>query len=168
MSEKNYWPHFIIALVVFAIGLGVWTVRVAVDNPVQLDNSFMMKYQDVDNNYYQIEQAARKFDQKYSLAFENRKLKVGKNDLIFVVTTKDGKPVTNAKVEVLVARPDTTKYDKHIIAHFKNGRYVATVDLPLEGRWDVNVKVTIDKETYKFSKFKRSTRRIIEDKLKNS
>ena len=168
MSEKNYWPHFIIALVVFAIALGVWTVRVAVDNPVQLDNSFMMKYQDVDNNYYKIEQAARNFDKHFTFTFQNKKLKVGKNLLVFEVKTKDGKPVENAKVEVLVTRPDTTKYDKQLQAKYSDGKYVAIVDLGLEGRWDIAVKVTIDDNTYRFFKFKRSTRRIIEDKLKNS
>jgi hypothetical protein len=166
--NKNYWPHFIIALVAFAVVLGVWTVRVAMDNPVQLDNSFMMKYQDVDNNYYQIERAARNFDKNYLFTFQNKKLKTGENLLVFEVKRKDGEPVSTAEVELLITRPDTTKYDRRLKAHYKEGKYVATVNLPLEGRWDVNVKVTIDDNTYRFFKFKRSTRRIIEDKLKKS
>lgn len=167
MTQKNYWPHFIIALITFAIALGVWTVKMAIDNPVELDNSYMMKYQDVDENYYKIEQMAKAFDKSYRIKLLNEKLKKGKNRLIFEVLDKKGKPVKDAQVELLITRPETSKYDKKIRALYKNGKYEAEVNLPLEGRWNIITKVTVG-NVYRYVTYKRSTRRIIHDNLKKS
>ncbi len=167
MSERNYWPHFIIGLVAFAVAMGVWTIRMAINNPVQLDNSFMMKYQDVDNNYYKIEAQAKKFDRLYSVTLENQKLRKGENTIALVVKDRDGHSVENAKVILLLTRPETTKYDKKVIAKYSNGKYVAKVDLPLEGRWNIVAKITI-KDLTRYKTYKLSTRRIIAQKLKNS
>ncbi|MRI83948.1 MAG: hypothetical protein C6I00_05965 [Nitratiruptor sp.] len=162
MSERNYWPHFILALVVFAIVLGVWTIRVAMEHPVELDNSFMMSYREVDENYYQIEQAARAFDKRYRVELRNEILRPGE-PLRIVVQDHAGTPIPNAQVEILLTRPETSKYDRRLMATFVGDHYEAQVDYPLEGRWDVVVRVRIG-DLFRYFKFKRSTRRIIEDK----
>ncbi|NPA64880.1 MAG: hypothetical protein GXO16_07905 [Epsilonproteobacteria bacterium] len=166
MKERNYWPHFIMALVLFAVVLGVWTVKVAIDNPVELDNSFMMRYQQVDERYYEIEQAQRRFDRAYRVELENAKLQKGKNVLRIRVSDLNGTAMENARVELLITRPDTSRYDRKLQAIYEGGLYRATVDLPLEGRWNIVTKVEIDKDTYRYATFKRSTRRVMEDKLK--
>ncbi|BCD60910.1 MULTISPECIES: FixH family protein [unclassified Nitratiruptor] len=166
--NKNYWPHFIIALVVFAITLGVWTVKTAIDNPVELDESFMMKYQDVDKNYYKIEKMKREFHKKYDVMPVTQKLSYPNTTFEFKIVDKTGNPVKDAKVTVLFTRPDTSKYDKKVFAQYKDGVYIARASLPLEGRWNIELKIElqglVDYELYKLS-----TRRVIEQKkLKKS
>ena len=158
MSERNYWPHFIIGLVFFAIALGVWTVKNAIDNPVELDNTYMMPYQQVDSKIYDLEKMKREFAKKYDLVILTKKLDYPEATLRFTIRDKNGEAVKNAKVLVLFTRPDTTKHDIKKEATYKEGVYEVHVKLPLQGRWDVILKVEIDKLTV-FDKYKMSTLR---------
>lgn len=160
MSEKNYWPHFIIGLVLFAVMMGVWTVKTAIDNPVELDNSYMMKYQEVDKDIYAIQKQQREFEKRYKIKMLTKKLQKGLSQVQFVIEDKDGHPVENADVTLLFTRPDTTKYDKKTKALFHDGIYSARVNLPLEGRWNVIIKTEIGKLSA-YKQYKLSTRRII-------
>ena len=161
--SKNYWPHFIIALVVFAIGLGVWTVKTAIDNPVELDDTYMMAYQDVDRNIYKIQKMKREFKEKYQVRLLTQKLHFPDAHIEFEVLTKDGRPVSNAKVEVLLTRPDTKKYDLKTFAKYIDGRYVVDAKLPVEGRWNLLLKIKI-KDLVDYEKYKLSTRRVLQQK----
>ncbi len=161
--NKNYWPHFIIALVVFTIGLGVWTVKTAIDNPVELDDTYMMAYQDVDKNIYQIEKMKQEFKQKYKVRLLTQKLHFPNAHIEFEILTKDGRPVPNAQVEVLLTRPDTNKEDIKTFAKYHEGRYRVDANLPLEGRWNLLLKITIG-NLVDYEKYKLSTRRILQQK----
>ncbi len=161
--NKNYWPHFIIALVVFAIGMGVWTVKTAIDNPVEIDDTYMMSYQALDKNIYKIEAMKRKFQQRYQVRLLTQKLKFPKTHIEFAILTKDGKPVPDADVVVLLTRPETNKYDIKTHAKYVNGRYVVDAKLPLEGRWNLLLKIKID-DLVDYEKYKLSTRRVIKQK----
>ncbi len=158
MKEKNYWPHFIIALVTFAIIMGVWTIKNAIDNPVQLDNSFMMPYQEVDEKIYDLQKMQKEFAKKYNLQILSRKLTYPDAVFRFKITDKKGSPVNDAKVIVLFTRPDTTKHDIKKVATFHDGVYEVHAKLPLKGRWDVILKIQKDKLTV-FDKYKMSTLR---------
>ncbi|SMC08450.1 FixH family protein [Nitratiruptor tergarcus] len=164
--NKNYWPHFIIGLVLFAIGLGVWTVKTAIDNPVELDDTYMMKYQQVDKNIYNIMKMKKEFSKKYKVVLLTTKLDYPNATFQFKILTKDGKPVSDAKAMVLFTRPDTSKYDIKKNAEVKNGMYTVRVKLPLAGRWNVLLKIEEGKLTV-YEKYKLSTLREMK-KLKNS
>ncbi|WP_281951560.1 FixH family protein [Nitrosophilus kaiyonis] len=155
-KEKNYWPHFIVALVFFAIGLGVWTIKAAIDNPVELDNSYMLNYHAVDEDINDILKKQHIFEKNYDLNLLTNKINVGKNKLEIVLKDKNGKVVKNAKIDILVTRPDTTKYDKKVTAKFENRKYVADVDLEHEGRWNIIIKAKID-DAQGFKTFKLTT-----------
>ncbi len=161
--NKNYWPHFIIALVIFAIGMGVWTVKTAIDNPVEIDDTYMMSYQDLDKNIYKIEAMKRKFQQRYQVRLLTQKLKFPDAHIEFEILTKDGKPVADADVVVLLTRPETNKYDIKTHAKYINGRYAVDAKLPLEGRWNLLLKIKID-DLVDYEKYKLSTRRVIKQK----
>ena len=164
--NKNYWPHFIIALVLFAIALGVWTVKVAIDNPVELDDTYMMKYQQVDEKIYDIMKMKQEFDKEYKIVPLTNKLDFPDAMFVFtIISKKDGKPVKGMNVIVLFTRPDTSKYDIKVKAIYKDGKYIAHAKLPLEGRWNVLLKIDKDKLTV-YEKYKLSTLRPM--KLKNS
>lgn len=170
MKEKssNYWPHFIIALVIFAIILGIWTVKTAIDNPVELDNSYMMSYQKVNKDIYKIAQDKKKFEKSYEVFIAPEKLQKGSNIIEIKILDKETKkPIKGAKVTVLATRPDTTKHDIKKEAHFENGVYKVVMDLPLEGRWNIMVRIELNGLTY-YKTVKLSTRGIIKQNLKNS
>ncbi len=158
--KKNYWPHFIIGLVLFAIALGVWTVKVAIDNPVELDNSYMMKYQKVDEEIYDLQKMKRAFYSKYNLRFLTKKLDFPEAKVEFEIVDKEGRAVSNAKVLVLFTRPFTTKQDIKVEATFQGDRYIASTKLPAEGRWDVILRIELD-GLQVFEKYRLSTLRIL-------
>lgn len=143
-KEKNYWPHFVGGLILFGIGLGVWTIVMTIDNPVEMDNSYMMNYHQLDRDINKIIESGKKFDKKYDFALLTKDLKTGENTLLLEVKDKEGNIVKDAKVDILVTRPETTKFDKKIKAIFENGKYIAKVKLNKEGRWNLIIRVTID------------------------
>ncbi len=164
--NRNYWPHFIIALVFFAIALGIWTVKTAIDNPVELDDSYMMSYQEVDKKIYDIMKMKQTFLKEYSIIPLTNKLDYPNATFAFkIVSKKDGKPVEGMQVSVLFTRPDTNKYDIKVKAIYKDGKYVAHTKLPLKGRWNILLKIDKDKLTV-YEKYKLSTLHPM--KLKNS
>ena len=49
-KEKNYWPHAIVIVLIFMIFACIMVVKIAIDNPVQMDSFYFEKYQQVDEN----------------------------------------------------------------------------------------------------------------------
>ncbi len=160
-ESKNWWPHFIILLVLFAIALGVWTVKVAIDNPVELDNSYMMKYQELDSKIYQLERMKKEFYENYELKLLTKKLDFPHASFILELTDKEGNPVPDAKITLLFTRPFTTKEDVNLTASYQDGKYIGEVTLPARGRWDVIVKIQKDNLEL-FEKYRLSTQRELE------
>jgi hypothetical protein len=151
--EKNYWPHFIIALVLFAVTMGGWTLKVAIDNPVELDNSYMMNYHEVDDRINELLKKQQEFEKFFSLRLVTKKINKGKNKIEFEI---GGKKFEKAEVVVLLTRPDTVRYDKKIVKNITGKKFSIVVDLPKDGRWQFEVRVKIGKfEGYK--KFELST-----------
>ncbi len=155
-TERNYWPHFIVGLVLFAAVLGVWTIKAAMDNPVELDNSYMLDYHNADEEINEILKKQRVFDKKYRVDLKERKISAGENILTILVTDINGSMVKNADVTVLVTRPETTKLDKKLKARKTSQGYQIKVDLEKEGRWNFVVKTEIE-EAQGFKTFKLST-----------
>ena len=59
--------------------------------------------------------------------------------------------IENAKIKVIVTRPNEHKYDMELNnPKYENGVYrFESIKLPLEGRWDIMAKVTIgDKQRF--------------------
>ncbi len=155
-KEKNYWPHFVAGLILFGIGMGVWTIFMTIDNPVEMDNSYMMNYHQLDRDINKIIESGKKFDKKYDFNLLTKDLKTGENTLLLEVKDKEGNIIKDAKVDILVTRPETTKFDKKIKASFENGKYVAKVNLNKEGRWNLIIRVRI-KGLEKFKTYKLHT-----------
>ena len=123
-NKKTYWPHMIIGFVAIGIILGYWTVKSAIRMPVHESNEYMMKYQKADMGANEIIEAQQRFDSRYMLALkdmkdsdfkpEHLKRKPGRivalgsvNRISYEVTDKEGHPVTDANVSLLVTRPHT-------------------------------------------------------------
>jgi len=154
-NQINYWPFAIVGMILTVVILGTWTIKVAVNNPVQLDNSYMMKYQDVDEKINDILAKQKVFDSKYIINLDMNKLKVGKNKIVISLTDIDGNMVKNPKITAIVTRPTTGKYDI-LLKKFTpdNNLFVSEAfELKNGGRWNIEVKVKIDDDigykTYK-------------------
>jgi len=73
----------------------------------------------------------------------NANLKVGSNELILVVSDRDGTPLKDATVVVTVSRPSTKAYDRIYRAMpGGGGRYQVPISLPLVGLWDIRTEIT--------------------------
>jgi nitrogen fixation protein FixH len=64
-----------------------------------------------------------------------------------------GKAIDDAKVEVVLTRPDTTKFDLNLTnPSIQEGKYTFNpIDLPKQGRWDIMAKITIGKDQRYYS-----------------
>lgn len=151
--EVNYWPYAIVGMILTVVMLGIWTIKVAVSNPVQESDAYMMKYQDVDENINEIMAKQEAFFAKYRIDLEGNKLRLGTNRVQVVVVRKnDGTPVEEAKIVAKVTRPTSNREDI-VLQNFQRDRdvYVSEpFELKKPGRWNIQVKVVIgDDEGYR-------------------
>ncbi len=154
-KEINYWPYAIVGMILTVVVLGIWTIKVAVSNPVQVERSYMMSYQDVDENINEILAKQRAFEAKYNIDLSQNRLKIGQNRVKIVLMDKAGNPVESAKIVAIVTRPTTLKEDIEL-KNFesRHGEYLSEpFELKRQGRWNIEVKVVIGEDvgfkTYK-------------------
>ncbi|WP_286337984.1 FixH family protein [Hydrogenimonas cancrithermarum] len=133
-------------MILTVVMLGIWTIKVAVNNPVQEDNSYMMKYQDVDEKINEILASQKMFDEKYRIDLSGNTLKLGENRIEIRVVDKNGNPVEGAEVIAIVTRPTTSKDDIRLNEFEWTGEKFLSEPFELKrgGRWNIEVKVTIE------------------------
>ncbi len=144
-KEINFWPYTIVGMILTVVMLSAWTIKVALKNPVQLENSYMMKYQDVDDNINEILAKQRTFDSKYTVSLDSNRLVNGENRVEVRLADKSGMPVSGAKIKVLLTRPDTAQYDIELDEFtYTDGRYLSReFTIRKSGRWNIVAKVEI-------------------------
>lgn len=139
------WPILIGLSIVGVIGACVWTVKVAINNPVEMSDYGMQNYHQYDRDVNQIIEAKIAFDQKYVIAFLTPQITEKGTVIEYGLKTKDGVEIDNAKVDVILTRPDENKYDINLTnPTVSRGKYTfAPVDLSKAGRWDIMAKITV-------------------------
>ena len=76
----------------------------------------------------------------------------GQITILFDLKDKQGKPVAAADVQARIDRPLQDGLDQTItFDEIASGRYAATVDLPLEGQWEVEVNAVARGNRYQFT-----------------
>ena len=154
-KERNYWPHAIFGIIISVVIAGAWTVKIALDNPVQEDTYFMDKYQYVDTNINKLLEKKAKFDAKYRVELINQSFVVGKNSIQLKIEDKSTMSLPkNAKIELLITRPETNEYNQKLSpSGIKENMFVFNeVEIPKIGRWQILVRSDID-EFEGFNKF---------------
>ena len=146
-NEKNYWPHAIVASIVFIVISCALTIKIALDNPVEMDSFYLEKYQSVDRNFNDIMEKQKAFDQAYVLEYGVRKFTMGKEETV-ALKIKDkqkGTYLDNAEVVLMLTRPETNANNKEMRASkTTDGAFLfgpITVDKP--GRWQLLAKVKV-------------------------
>ncbi|EGR6366843.1 hypothetical protein [Campylobacter upsaliensis] len=167
-KKKTFWPYGIL-LSLFAIVLAcVATIIFASGYPVYEDDSFFLSYQEVENNYDQIELKQKKFFENFALMLDDSKINfeekmidekrskkayVLKDDNITLLLVKqpEGKiELKDIHLSAKLTRPHTSENDMFLqeknvsIKLFNNGAkakaYLFSLPTLAKGRWQLKVK----------------------------
>lgn len=139
------WPIIIGLSIVGVIGACVWTVKVAINNPVEMSEYGMQNYHEYDRDANEIIEAKIAFDKKYTISFLTPQISENSSVLEYSLTDKTGKAVNDASLAVIITRPNENKHDVNLSnPTVADGKYTfSPVDLPKAGRWDIMAKVTV-------------------------
>ncbi|ECV9716711.1 hypothetical protein KJQ80_06390 [Campylobacter upsaliensis] len=167
-KKKTFWPYGIL-LSLFAIVLAcVATIIFASGYPVYEDDSFFLSYQEVENNYDQIELKQKKFFENFALILDDSKINfeekmidkkrskkayILKDDNITLLLVKqpEGKiELKDIHLSAKLTRPHTSENDMFLqeknvsIKLFNNGAkakaYLFSLPTLAKGRWQLKVK----------------------------
>lgn len=157
-NKKSYYPHAIIVGIILVIIACVATVIVALDNPVEMDDYYLEKYQKVDHDINEIEAMQKEFFKNYDVKFDLNEVVLSKTTNRFTMRTpiniglnihdkKADKDVQNAEVLLVITRPDTSKFNQDFNATTaKNGLFeFKNIKLDKPGRWQLKTKMKIGK-----------------------
>lgn len=153
------WPWIVVGSILGVVGLSYWTVKIALNNPVQMSDLDMQDYRHFEHDANTNIKAAIVFNKKYNIEYVTQSFKSNVATIKFLVTTKEGEPVTGADISLRITRPGTHEFDRDVNLSKKGeGLYTfETVTLPKEGRWDILTKFTVD-DDYRYLNLKADTR----------
>ena len=78
-SEKTLYPYIVIGMIIGCVIACGFTIKIALDNPVEMDTFYMEKYQKVDHNINQILQLQEEFNARFDIGYSTEKFKIGQN-----------------------------------------------------------------------------------------
>ena len=161
MSKSNgrIWPYAIGASITFVFGACIATVIVANKLPVEKSDTYMMGYHEADAKANDLIQATIDFNKKYKISYVTDGLNVDTSIIKYRVTDINSNPVNDAKIKVIVTRPNNHKYDQELNnPSVLNGVYTFnSITLAQEGRWDIMAKININ-NLQRFYNLKADTR----------
>jgi hypothetical protein len=140
-DDGKFWPWMILGFIFIGVFLGFWTIKSTSSLPVHESNDFMQKYQLADIYFNQIQEAQERFDAKYVVevsglklsSFQPKHLKRKQVDVLalassnlITITVRDrqGTPINDANVSLLLTRPFTQNEDQKFLSiPGSNGTY---------------------------------------------
>ena len=153
-SDGRIWPYAIVASILFIVGAGAVTIAVAVKHPVEMSDMDMQNYHHYDANANDIINAEIAFDKRYTVSYHSHSFEQDNATVSYQLVDKKNHPVNNAKINIMVTRPDNHKSDMPFAKPDKveNGVYTFSVGkLPLPGRWNVLAEVIVGKNVRYFN-----------------
>ncbi len=147
------WPIIIALSIVGIIAACVVTIKVALNNPVQMSDYGMQNYHSYDANVNDIITAKIAFDRLYAIAFITPQITEKGSIIAYKVTDKAGNNINDAQIDVVLTRPDTTDSDIRLNNPVvREGVYTfPSTDLPKAGRWDILAKVRVGNDQRYFN-----------------
>lgn len=152
MAKKTYWAQGIVLSIVFCICACVATIVIALQNPVQLDNSYFENSQKVNSDINEILASKRAFEAKFSPSLQQTNFTRAGGELLIHLNAKE--PILSPlDFKLLLTRPDSNAYNMDLNATWDNQTLrTRPVKFPLTGRWQLMAKFT-DANTSGFYKF---------------
>ncbi|WP_345976445.1 FixH family protein [Sulfurimonas sp. HSL3-7] len=145
-SQGKVWPYAIVLSILGIVAASVMTVVVAVQHPVEMSDMDMQNYHHYDANANDIIAAQIAFDKKYSIVYASQELNQDNAVVIYKVTDKEGMSVNDAKINIVLTRPDNRNSDIVMdTPAIENGLYVFNAGkLPLTGRWNIMAHIVVN------------------------
>jgi len=144
-NNKSFWPYGITLAILAVVVMGAGTIMIALKHPVQMDEAYMKKYQNVDNHYNEIQKSQELFDKKYKVVIKNDNFKLGENRLyVNVLNKQDNSQIKDLTLDVKITRPDDDRLDIKMSSK-KAGEdsYVfPSFEIKNRGRWIVLLSVS--------------------------
>jgi len=139
------WPYSIGISIVLVFSACVATIFVANTLPVEKSDTYMMGYHEADAKANDLIKARIAFDEKYKIEYLTDGLNLDNSILKYKVSDLNSQSVKDAKIEVVVTRPNNHKHDQNLNSpEFIDGVYTfSSIKLPVEGRWDIMAKVSV-------------------------
>jgi len=144
-SSGIIWPYAIGTSILLVFGACIATVVIANKLPVEKSDTYMMNYHEADAKANELIQARIDFDKKYKVAYITDELSLESSVLKYRVSDLNSQTIDNAKIEVVVTRPNNHKHDQTLNSPtYENGVYTfSAIKLPVEGRWDIMAKISV-------------------------
>ncbi|MDD2356917.1 MAG: FixH family protein [Thiovulaceae bacterium] len=145
--KKNkglHWPIGLAIAIMCVISMGAWTIVETAKEPVEESNLYMRNYQDADAKANDIINDRIAFNKQYDMQYISKQLNVNDAEIVYKITTKDGKPVNDANLSIIVTRPQVHSQDVTLNnPKINDGIYKFNTKLPGIGRWDILASVEI-------------------------
>lgn len=162
IKDGRYWPYLIVGSIIFMMIACIYTVYLSFDYPVDEDESYFRKYQDVENNYAKIKENEKIFLDNFNISIlgEKTKLNITKrpailvdNEVIIKIDEKSNLKANDIKVRAKLTRPHTKSEDKEIIVNYDDNlkEFKANLGDISNGRWTLLIDFQIN-ELSKFYK----------------
>ena len=148
IKKRNFWPYGIAISIILVAIMCADMVRIALANPVHMDNYYFTDYRNVDENINKIIESKKIFDDKYLLDINFKEFTSKNNKIKIKLTDKNtSRNIETAKIQLLITRPDVSTFDKKPkFKGIEDGYYVfEPFDIQKKGRWQIMVKVDVDK-----------------------
>jgi nitrogen fixation protein FixH len=160
LKSGKQWPLIVVGGMVFIVLLSVWTIKQAMDNPVEMSNLGMQNYHQYDAGINEIIAKKIAFDNSYNIEFAGPSLTEKNAVVAYRLTDKAGNPVNDATIKVVLTRPETVASDITLEnPEVSDGVYrFAGVDLPKVGRWNIMAHITAGSQE-RFYNLKADTRK---------
>lgn len=142
-NEHTYYPHVVVGMIIGCVIACGFTIKIALDNPVEMDTFYMEKYQKVDQNINEILELQEKFNAKFNLTYSTEKFEMGQNSITLTLSDKNGQAVETANVTLMLSRPDSNKDNKQLTpSKVENGHYTfGPFEINKPGRWQILSKI---------------------------
>jgi len=144
--SAKIWPYAIGTSILFVFGACVATIVVTNKLPVQKSDTYMMGYQEADAKANEIINETIEFNKKYKIEYITDEFNMQNSTIKYRVSDINSNPLNNADIKVVITRPDNHIYDQELKdPSITDGVYTfSAVKLPLEGRWDIMAKVSVE------------------------
>ncbi len=145
------WPYAIGISIALVFGACIATIFITSQRPVEKSDTYMMGYHEADAKANELLQARIDFDKEYKVEYVTDGLNLKSTIIKYKITNLDLVAIQNAKIQVVVTRPNNHKHDQTLTSStLIDGVYTfEAIELPVEGRWDIMAKISVgDKQRY--------------------
>lgn len=158
LSSGKQWPLGITISTLLIVAACALTIYVALLQPVEEDTDLMLDYHSLDANVNDVIVAEIAFNKKYKVQYIGEGVSEKGSRIAYRVEDLDGKPVNDAKIEVVLTRPITKEKNVNLDQpRVENGNYYFDNTIVSEkGRWNILAKVSVG-ELYRHMNLKSDT-----------